>query len=230
MNRNCSTSVTWTVLVNEAKLNPGLMHFAFWWVMFQLVSFGCFDSTILSRSVQMTTIAVFVGSLRKDSFNKKLARGIERLLPADVTFQYVDMDLPLYNQDIEGDLPAKVQELKQTVEHADGVLFVTPEYNRGYPGVLKNAIDWGSRPWGQSSFAGKPAAIVGASAGVLGTSQSQAALRNVALFLDMKLMGQPEVYFNASTGLDEQGNLADNSVEFIRKFAEAFAQHVQENS
>ncbi|OZG50380.1 NADPH-dependent FMN reductase [Bombiscardovia coagulans] len=177
----------------------------------------------------MTTIAVFVGSLRKESFNKKLAQGIERQLPEGVKFEYADLDLPLYNQDNEDVLPAKVQALKQLVERADGVLFVTPEYNRGYPGVLKNAIDWASRPWGQSSFAGKPAAIVGASSGGLGTSQAQAALRNVALFLDMKLMGQPEVYFNSSTGLDQQGNIADNSVEFIHGYAQTFAKFVEAN-
>ncbi|RBP99494.1 NADPH-dependent FMN reductase [Bifidobacterium xylocopae] len=177
----------------------------------------------------MTTIAVFVGSLRKESFNRKLARSIENLLPAGVNFEYADMDLPLYNQDLDGDFPAKATALKELVERADGILFVTPEYNRSFSGVLKNAIDWASRPWGQSSFAGKPAAIVGASIGALGATQAQAALRNVLLFLDMKVMGQPEVYFNAATGFDGQGNLADSSVDFLRGFAEAFVRHVQAN-
>ncbi|WEV42433.1 NAD(P)H-dependent oxidoreductase [Bifidobacterium sp. ESL0682] len=177
----------------------------------------------------MTTIAVFVGSLRKDSFNKSLAENIERLSPEGVKFDYVDMDLPLYNQDLDGDLPAKVTEMKQKVEAADGVLFVTPEYNRSFSGVIKNAIDWASRPWGQSSFAGKPAAIIGASMGALGATQAQQALRNVVLFLDMKLMGQPEVYFNAASGLDENGNVVESSEDFLRGFAEAFAKHVEAN-
>ncbi|BDR55240.1 FMN reductase [Bombiscardovia apis] len=177
----------------------------------------------------MTTIAVFVGSLRADSINRKLAESIESLAPEGVNFEYADMNLPLYNQDLDGDFPAKASELKQLVERADGVLFVTPEYNRSFSGVIKNAIDWASRPWGQSSFAGKPAAIVGASIGALGATQAQAALRNIALFLDMKVMGQPEVYFNGATGFDEQGNLAEGSVEFIRGFAQAFAKHVEAN-
>lgn len=154
----------------------------------------------------MTTIAVFVGSLRKESFNLKLAKAIENFMPEGVNFEYADMNLPLYNQDLDGDFPAKATELKQLVERADGVLFVTPEYNRSFPGVLKNAIDWASRPWGQSSFTGKPAAIVGASMGALGATQAQAALRNVALFLDMKLMGQPEVYFNGTTALTSRAS------------------------
>ncbi|MDF7641323.1 NAD(P)H-dependent oxidoreductase [Bifidobacterium sp. ESL0784] len=177
----------------------------------------------------MTKIAVFVGSLRKDSFNKSLAKNIERLSPEGVEFDYIDMDLPLYNQDLDGDMPAKVVTMKQQIEAADGVLFVTPEYNRSFTGVIKNAIDWGSRPWGQSSFTGKPAAIVGASMGALGATQAQQALRNVALFLDMKLMGQPELYFNAATGLDENGQVVEASEDFLRGFAEAFAKHVEAN-
>ncbi|AKV55862.1 putative flavoprotein [Bifidobacterium actinocoloniiforme DSM 22766] len=178
----------------------------------------------------MTTIAVFVGSLRKESLNKKLARAIERLLPEGVNFEYADLDLPLFNQDEENDMPAKVLELKRLVERSDGVLFVTPEYNRSIPGVLKNAIDWASRPWSQSSFAGKPTAIVGASSGALGATQAQAALRNVLLYLDMKVMGQPEVYFNGSTGFGPDGELVEGSEDFIRGFAQAFADHVKANS
>ncbi|WEV65350.1 NAD(P)H-dependent oxidoreductase [Bifidobacterium sp. ESL0764] len=177
----------------------------------------------------MTKIAVFVGSLREDSYNKNLAKNIERLSPEGVEFDYIDMNLPLYNQDLDENLPAKVVEMKQTVEAADGVLFVTPEYNRSFSGVIKNAIDWASRPWGKSSFAGKPAAIIGASMGALGATQAQQALRNVVLFLDMKLMGQPELYFNAITGLDENGKVVEASEDFLRGFAEAFAKHVEAN-
>ncbi|MCI1219307.1 MAG: NAD(P)H-dependent oxidoreductase [Bifidobacterium sp.] len=174
----------------------------------------------------MTTIAVLVGSLRKDSFNLRLAKAIERLLPEGVKFVYANLDLPLFNQDLEADFPAQATELKQLVEGADGVLFVTPEYNRSFSGVLKNAIDWGSRPWGYNSFAGKPAAVIGASGGALGATQAQAALRNVLLFLDMKIMGQPEVYFNALTGLDEKGDLVPAAEGFIATFVKAFVKHV----
>ncbi|MBB2955066.1 chromate reductase [Bifidobacterium commune] len=177
----------------------------------------------------MVKIAVFVGSLRRESVNKSLAKNVERLSPEDVEFDYIDMDLPLYNQDLDGDLPSSVTEMKRKVEAADGVLFVTPEYNRSFSGVMKNAIDWASRPWGENSFSGKPAAIVGASMGALGTTQAQQALRNVALFLDMRLMGQPELYFNAVTGLDENGKVVEGSEDFLRRFAEAFAKHVENN-
>lgn len=177
----------------------------------------------------MTRIAVFVGSLRKDSFNMSLAKNIERLMPEGFEFDYIDMDLPLYNQDLDDDMPAKVLEMKKTVEADDGVLFVTPEYNRSFSGVIKNAIDWASRPWGQSSFGGKSAAIIGASMGALGATQAQQALRNVALFLDMKLMGQPEVYFNAASSLDEAGNVVEGSKDFLKGFTDAFANHVEAN-
>ena len=175
----------------------------------------------------MTTIAVFVGSLRKDSVNKALARNIERLSPDGVEFRYADLDLPLYTQVLDADLPAKVVELKKLVEESDGVLFVTPEYNRSFSGVIKNAIDWASRPWGKNSFAGKPAGLVGASIGALGATQAQAQLRNVLLFLDMKVLGQPEVYFNASAGLGEDGQANESSEAFLKGYAQAFAEHVR---
>ncbi|WP_314688108.1 NAD(P)H-dependent oxidoreductase [uncultured Bifidobacterium sp.] len=175
----------------------------------------------------MTTIAVFVGSLRRDSFNKALARNIERLLPEGVEFRYADLDLPLYDQDLDANLPEKVVALKKLVAESDGVLFVTPEYNRSFSGVIKNAIDWASRPWGQSSFAGKPAAIAGASIGALGTTQAQSQLRNVLLFLDMKVMGQPELYFNASAGLDGNGDVAPESKDFLQGFVDALVAHVR---
>lgn len=177
----------------------------------------------------MTTIAVLVGSLRKDSFNKKLAHSIEQLLPQGAEFAYADMDQPLYNQDLDADFPAKPAALKKLIEGADGVLLVTPEYNRSYSGVIKNAIDWASRPWGTNSFAGKPAAIIGASMGALGATQAQSHLRNVALFLDMKLMGQPEVYFNGATGFDTDGNLDEGSKDFIAGFADTFVKFVEKN-
>lgn len=177
----------------------------------------------------MTKIAVLVGSLSKNSINRKLAKALESVAPEGVEFIEVSTDLPLYNYDFDADYPAEGRRLKQQIEEADGVLFLTPEYNRSYSAVIKNAIDWGSRPWGTNSFAGKPAAIAGASIGALGTSQAQQALRNVVLYLGMDLMGQPEAYIDASTALDADGNINDGSVQFLTDYIAAVANHVQSN-
>lgn len=177
----------------------------------------------------MTKIAVLVGSLRKDSYNKHLAQAIEGVAPEGTEFEYADLNLPLYNQDLESDFPEEATALKQVVESSDGVLFVTPEYNRSFSGVLKNAIDWASRPWGKNSFAGKPVATVGASMGALGTTQAQSHLRNVLVFLDTKIMGQPEVYFDGTKGLDENGEPTESSRGFLQGFAQAFVKFVEAN-
>lgn len=142
----------------------------------------------------MTKIAVFVGSLREKSINKNLAKSLEALAPEGTAFEYADLNVPLYNQDFDGNYPAEATRLKELVEGSDGVLFVTPEYNRSLPGVLKNAIDWASRPWGTNSFAGKPVGIVGASIGPVGTAIMQADFRHIASFLSMKPLGQPEIH------------------------------------
>jgi chromate reductase len=145
----------------------------------------------------MTKIAVFVGSLRAESLNMNLARALEARTPEGVEFEYADINLPLFNEDVEAaEFPA--QGLKDLVESSDGVLFVTPEYNRSLPGVLKNAIDWASRPFGANSFAGKPMGVVGVSPNIVGTAAAQAHLRTVAAFLEMKQLGQPEVYIPAT--------------------------------
>jgi chromate reductase, NAD(P)H dehydrogenase (quinone) len=178
----------------------------------------------------MTQIAVFVGSLRKDSLNKMLAKSLEDLAPEGTTFTYVDIStLPLFNQDVEAaSYPAEAQAIKDMVKSSDGVLFVTPEYNRGIPGVLKNAIDWVSRPWGTNSFDGKPAGVVGASGSTLGTALAQAQLKNVMLYLNTKLLGQPEVYFaSAHEMFDEEGVLVDSSTEFLKKYIDTFIAHVE---
>lgn len=152
-------------------------------------------------------IAVFVGSLRENSSNKALAKTLEAAKSERATVQYIDIRLPLYSEDVErAGIPVKVQKMKRVVEAADGVLFVTPEYNRSVPGVLKNAIDWASRPYGKTSFAGKPVGIVGSSMGPIGTAVAQADLRHIMLFQNAKVLGQPEVYIaNASEVFDEQG-------------------------
>ena len=168
-----------------------------------------------------TRVAVFVGSLRKDSFNRKLARAVEKLAPTDFEFNHVRIDnLPLYNQDFDGDYPAEPARLKKDVEAADALLFVTPEYNRSVPGVLKNAIDIGSRPWGTNSFAGKPAGVLGVSIGAIGTAFAQQHLRNVLAYLDVPTLGQPEVFLQFKDGLiDDDGGIAD---EKTRKFLQGY--------
>lgn len=173
----------------------------------------------------MTKIAVFVGSLREGSINKQFAKDIEKLLPEGTTFEYADLNVPLYNGDLEADYPVEAQRLKDIVASADGVLFVTPEYNRSFPGVLKNAIDWASRPYGMNSFDGKPAAIAGVS-GPLSTTQAQQALRNSLLYLNTKLMGQPEMYVDNQRVHDEDGQLTADAMEHYQRFVDAFLAHV----
>jgi chromate reductase, NAD(P)H dehydrogenase (quinone) len=131
-------------------------------------------------------IAVVTGSLRKDSFNRKLADALAKLGPADFTFAHAEIgDLPLYNQDHDDAPAAAVTRLKGEIKSASGVLFVTPEYNRSIPGVLKNALDHASRPYGQSAWGGKPAGVIGVSIGAAGTCMAQQHLRNVIAYLDM---------------------------------------------
>lgn len=171
----------------------------------------------------MSKIAVFVGSLQKNSFNKKLADALERESNGEHEFIHVDLNMPLFNQDLEAAFPKEAQAAKDIVEAADAVLFVTPEYNRGVPGVLKNAIDWTSRPWGSNSFAGKPAAIAGASISPLGTAVAQNTMRHTLTYLDMKLMGQPELYVaSAHQVFDDEGEVNDAQKEEFAAFMSAF--------
>lgn len=174
----------------------------------------------------MITVAVIVGSLRKDSINKKLALALEKLGGDLFTFTQVDISgLPLFNQDNESPLPESVQRMKDAVAKADAVLFVTPEYNRSIPGVLKNALDWGSRPYGQNAWAGKPAAMAGSSGGAVGTAVAQSHLRSVLGFLGMALSVQPELYFNDKPDLlAADGSVTDERTQkFLRGYLEAFA-------
>lgn len=173
----------------------------------------------------MTKLAVFVGSLRKSSSNKMLAEALKDSAPEGVEFEYINLRLPLYNEDVEtAGIPEEVQKAKKLVEAADGVLFVTPEYNRSVPGVLKNAIDWISRPYGQSSFAGKPVGIVGSSVGPVGTAVAQSDLRHIMLFQGAKIMGQPEVYVaNAYEVFGDDGAvLSERWQKNFKQYIEAF--------
>ncbi|MBB6365647.1 NAD(P)H-dependent oxidoreductase [Xanthomonas sp. PPL568] len=166
-------------------------------------------------------IAVFVGSLRKESFNRRLAHALERLAGDRARFEYVEIgDLPLYNQDHDHDYPEQGRRLKTQVSGADAVLFVTPEYNRSIPGVLKNAIDLGSRPYGESAFAGKPAAVCGTSPGAIGSALAQQHLRNVLAYLDMPVLGQPEIFLQFKEGLIAEDGAIDD--ERTRKFLAGF--------
>ena len=179
------------------------------------------------------TVAVFVGSLRHASINRRLARAVERLAPEELGFDHVQIDnLPLYNQDFDGDYPAEAMRLKKDIESADAVLFVTPEYNRAIPGVLKNAIDIASRPWGTNSFAGKPAAVLGISVGAIGTALAQQHLRNVLAYLDAPTLGQPEVFMQMKDGLiDDDGNIgSDDTRKFLQDFVDRYATWVKKHA
>lgn len=175
----------------------------------------------------MTQIAVLVGSLRAGSLNRKFAEAAAMVAPENVEFVFADIELPLYNTDVETDeFPLKAKVLKDLIAISDGVLIVTPEYNRGYPGVLKNAIDWVSRPDPSEVFNKKPTVIAGVSGGALGTSQAQAQLRNVLIYLNTKLMGQPEAYINASRYFNESGEVSEESKEHLQHFVDAVVAHV----
>jgi chromate reductase len=152
------------------------------------------------------------GSLRKASFNRMALKAAQGLVPAGATLETVDLpDLPGFNQDNEKTPPAAVTELKTKIRAADAILLVTPEYNYSVPGVLKNAIDWAARPYGDSAWKGKPVAVMGASVGVLGTARAQYHLRQCLVFLDMPTVNQPEVMIaGAAAKFDANGNLTDD--------------------
>jgi chromate reductase len=171
----------------------------------------------MSKPVRILGIA---GSLRRESYNRAALRAATGLVPDDATLETFELDgIPGFNQDEEQNPPAKVVELKKRIRDADAILIVTPEYNYSVPGVLKNAIDWASRPYGDSAWSGKPAAIMGASVGTIGTARAQYHLRQMFVFLNMFPINQPEVMIgNASERFDADGNLTDDQTkEFIRK-------------
>jgi chromate reductase len=177
-------------------------------------------------------VAVFVGSLRKESFNRKMARALVAMAPAPLKLEIVEIGaLPHYNQDDDANPPAATTAFKTRVQKADAVLFVTPEYNRGVPGVLKNAIDVGSRPYGQSAWNGKPGAVISLSPGAIGAFGANHQLRQSMVFLNVPMMQQPEAYIGSAVKLfDASGALIDDSArEFMKKFLDAFARWVERN-
>ena len=177
-------------------------------------------------------IAVVVGSLRKDSFNKKLALALEKLFPADFSFTHVRIDdLPPYNQDDDGNPSPQVTRLKGEITAAKGLLFVTPEYNRSIPGVLKNAIDHASRPYGKSVWNGKPAGVLGASGGPIGTALAQQHLRNILAYLNVPTLGQPEAFIQNKEGLyDAAGNIGEASLAFLQGWVNAYVDWVKKHA
>lgn len=170
------------------------------------------------------TFGVLVGSLRRDSLNLKLAKAIARLAPDGYEFRILRIDdLPLYNQDDDDDQPAAAKRLKAEIRAAQGLVFVTPEYNRSIPGVLKNAIDHASRPYGDSAFPGKPAGVIGVSIGAIGTALAQQHLRNVLAYLDVAMLGQPEAFIHAKDDtFAPDGTIAQGSRKFVQKWLDRY--------
>src|SRR3954463_6347280 len=163
-------------------------------------------------------ILAIPGSLRKGSYNLSALRAAQQLAPPDVEIEIFDLHgIPPFSEDDEKNPPARVTEFKRKIREADAILFGTPEYNYSIPGVLKNAIDWASRPYGDNSFDGKPAAIMGASVGAIATARAQYHLRQIMVFLNMFPVNQPEVMIgHAATRFDKDGNLADETTkEFV---------------
>ena len=178
-------------------------------------------------------VAVLVGSLRRESFNRKMANALAAIAPPTLKLEIVEIgDLPLFNQDFEQDPPAKVRDFKEKIASSDAVLFVTPEYNRGLPGVLKNAIDVASRPYGKSAWAGKPCAVVTVSPGNIGGFGANHQLRQSCVFLDMPCMPQPEAYIGgAAKVFDDKGAIAvDSTRELMQKFLQKFADWIERNA
>jgi chromate reductase len=169
----------------------------------------------------MTKIVVIVGSIRRESLNRRLAGALTKLAKPGTEFTFAKIDdLPLFSQDLEPSPPASVTRLKSEIEAADGVLIVTPEYNRSIPGVLKNAIDWASRPYGKNSFDSKPTAAIGTSQGAVGTAAAQQHLRSILAYLNVILMGQPEGYIVYKPNMvDDAGTFVD---EGTRKFMQGY--------
>lgn len=181
----------------------------------------------MADSIRILGIA---GSLRKGSYNRAALRSAQKLLPQDATLEIFELDgIPAYNQDEETNPPRRVVELKAKIREAAAILIATPEYNYSVPGVLKNALDWASRPYGDNAWNGKPVAIMGASIGVFGTARAQYHLRQMFVFLNMYAVNQPEVMIgSAQHRFDEQGNLTDEqSQELIAALLRNLVDHTR---
>ena len=178
------------------------------------------------------TVGYLVGSLSASSINRRLARGLARVAPQGMDLVEIQIgDLPLYNRDLDGDYPEAARRFKEALDSVDALLWVTPEYNRSIPAALKNAIEWGSRPWGNSSFTGKPSAVIGASVGPIATAAAQQHMRAILGFLDSPQMGQPEGYITFTPGLvTDDGEITNESTaEFLTAWMRSFEAHILQN-
>jgi chromate reductase len=178
-------------------------------------------------------VAVFVGSLRKESFNRKTAQALARVSPPELKLSIIEIgNLSLYNEDLEANVPQEWLAFRRRVKSADAVLFVTPEYNRSVPAVLKNAIDVGSRPYGQSVWDGKPGAVISVAPGTIGAFGANHHLRQSMVFLNVPMLQQPEAYIGGAADLfNAEGKLAKPSTEeLLRKFLRAFAAWIARNA
>ncbi|CAG8870764.1 Quinone reductase [Pseudomonas fluorescens] len=175
------------------------------------------------------SVAVLVGSLRKDSYNRKVALALADLAPPGLILKIIEIgDLALYNEDIDVDPPESYKRFRAQIGQSDAVLFVTPEYNRSVPGVLKNAIDVGSRPYGHSSWNGKPTAVISVSPGAIGGFGANHHLRQSLVFLDMPCMQMPEAYIGGAASLFEaSGELGEKTRPFLQTFIDRFAAWVK---
>ncbi|AGT08097.1 NADPH-dependent FMN reductase [Paracoccus aminophilus] len=174
-------------------------------------------------------VAVLVGSLRKGSFSRKLAHALTELAPKNLHFSFVEIgDLPLYNEDLEADVPAAWARLRREIKGAEAVMFVTPEYNRSVPASIKNALDVGSRPYGQSVWDGKPALVVSGSGGGIGGFGANHHLRQSLVFLNMPVLQQPEAYIGGFNDLfDDQGKVKNEGTQgFLSKIMQAYGDWV----
>lgn len=186
--------------------------------------------TIMGVRVSTYEVGYFVGSLSSTSINRTLSKALVRLAPEDLRFTEIPIgNLPLYSQDYDAAYPPEAVELKAAIERSDAVLFVTPEYNRSIPGALKNAIDWASRPWGQNSFDHIPAAVIGASPGMIGTAVAQQSLRGVLSFCNARQMTSPEAYIQFSPEVFRPDGevTVESTADFLRTFMADFREHIE---
>jgi len=175
------------------------------------------------------TVGYLIGSLSVHSINRRLSKALIRLAPADLQFTEIEIkDLPLYNRDLDEDYPVVAREFKAQLNSVDALLFITPEYNRGVPGVLKNALDWASRPWGTNALTGKPSAVIGASSGAIGTALAQQSLRGTLAFCNAPQMTAPEAYIHMTPGLiaDDGKVTNEGTEEFLRVYMAEFHQYI----
>ncbi|SMC19570.1 NAD(P)H-dependent FMN reductase [Andreprevotia lacus DSM 23236] len=177
-----------------------------------------------------TRVLAIVGGISSNSINQSVFRALQKLAPAGYELSQFDIStLPFFSQDLENDPPAVVKLLREQVAAADAILFITPEYNRSIPGVLKNAIDWASRPYGQSKWDCKTAAVLGASIGNIGTFGAQHHLRQVLAYLNLRVLGQPEAYLNVSQSLENGEITAQPTLDYLASYWKAFTAWIEHN-